>query len=72
MIERGKGWIYLQTTGRRKYKRERGLVQRRDHGFQMCSKPAGVITLQGTDGDKSSEWQWVAVLATDQGHPKYK
>lgn len=33
-------------------------------GFQMCSKLPGVITLQGTDGDKSSEWQRVTALAT--------
>ncbi|XP_039400245.1 protein sprouty homolog 2 isoform X2 [Mauremys reevesii] len=33
-------------------------------GVQMCSKPAGVTTLQDTDGDKSSEWQWVPVFAT--------
>lgn len=58
------GWIYLQTAGRRKHEREGGLVQCRDHGVQMCSKPAGVTTLQDTDGDKSSEWQWVPVFAT--------
>lgn len=33
-------------------------------GFQMCSKPAGVSTLPGTDGDESSARQWVAGLAT--------
>lgn len=33
-------------------------------GFQMCSKPAGVSTLPGSDGDESSAWQRVAGLAT--------
>ena len=33
-------------------------------GFQMCSKPAGVSTLPGTDGDESSARQRVAGLAT--------
>lgn len=33
-------------------------------GFQMWSKLPGVTTLQGTDGDKSSEWQRVTALAT--------
>lgn len=33
-------------------------------GFQMCSKPAGVSTLPGTDGDENSAQQWVAGLDT--------
>lgn len=33
-------------------------------GIQMCSKPAGVSTLLGTDGDKSSAQQRVTGLAT--------
>lgn len=43
--------------------RERGLVQSRDHGVQMCSKPAGVNTLPRPDGGQSSEWQRVAASA---------
>lgn len=31
-------------------------------GFQMCSKPAGVSKLPGTDGDSAR--QWVAALTT--------
>lgn len=57
-----RGWNYLHLAGRRESNGE-GLVQSRDHGIQMCSKPAGVTTLPRPDGGQSSEWQWVTALA---------
>lgn len=54
--------FYLHIAGRRESKGE-GLVQSRDHGIQMCSKPAGVTTLPRPDGGQSSERQRVPVLA---------